>query len=366
MNPVLHIEPLQNWIPVVKRPLIISGPCGAETREQLLKTAAELAELNAVHVFRAGIWKPRTRPNSFEGAGRAGLKWLREVKEKYGYLTAVEVANAKHVEQALKEGVDILWIGARTTGNPFSVQEIADVLRGSGVAVMVKNPIHPDLQLWIGALERVNQAGINRIIAVHRGFYTHVPQIYRNPPHWEIPIELKTYFPDIPIICDPSHICGNRELLPEISQKALDLNFDGLMLEAHFDPDRALSDSQQQLKPKDLGHLLSNLVVRSSDCKSTEFTGTLSLLRKKVDQVDEEIIHSLAQRMELIDKIGDYKKENNLTVLQLERWLEILRTRSAFASSKSVDSEFIQKIFQLIHKESIRRQTLLMQEGVEK
>lgn len=362
----LDVAPLSSWLNDLDGPLIISGPCGAETQEQVLTTASELSKLNRVRVFRSGIWKPRTRPNAFEGAGRPGLQWLQQVKKQFGFLTTVEVANAQHVEEAITNGVDILWIGARTTVNPFSVQEIADVLRGTNIPVMVKNPIHDDLQLWIGALERVNQAGIKKLIAVHRGFYTHDQRKYRNPPHWEIPIELKTYFPDLPLICDPSHICGNKQFLQEVSQKALDLSFDGLMIESHFDPESALSDKQQQLKPAELGALLAELVIRTSQSTSVEFISKLEQLRKIVDEVDEEIIIQLAKRMQLIEHIGEYKRENNITILQLERWLHILQTRTASAEAKSISKEFIQKLLKLMHKESIRKQTKVMNERVEK
>ncbi len=386
----MNIEPIQNWLPGTSRPIIISGPCGAESEEQMLKTAAGLKKLNAVTVFRSGIWKPRTRPNSFEGVGSIGLKWLQEVKAGFGFLTAVEVANAQHVDEALNAKVDILWIGARTTVNPFSVQEIADALQGINVPVMVKNPIHADLQLWIGALERLNLAGVEKLVAVHRGFFASTqpgihsnPGIhgnidsaitkdhttsfnYRNPPHWELPIELKTIFPQLPIICDPSHICGSRELLLKVSQKALDLNFEGLMIESHYNPALAKSDKNQQLTPEELRELLNSLIVRTAGSTSEEFTNKLESLRKSVDEIDKELIECLARRMELIEQIGIYKQENNITVLQLERWLEILQTRTSWAEAKSIDKEFIQKLYKLLHKESIRLQTEVMNERIEK
>lgn len=387
----MNIESIQNWLPGTARPIIISGPCGAETEEQMLETAAGLAKLNAVTVFRSGIWKPRTRPNSFEGVGSIGLKWLQEVKSRFGFLTTVEVANAQHVDEALENKVDILWIGARTTVNPFSVQEIADALQGINIPVMVKNPIHADLQLWIGALERLNQAGVKKLVAVHRGFFSsaqngtlyapgtesdkdrvaqfnyHTPPFnYRNPPHWELPIELKTIFPQLPIICDPSHICGSKELLLKVSQKALDLNFEGLMIESHYDPELAKSDKNQQVTPEELKELLNALIVRTAGSNSPEFTNQLEQLRKTVDEIDRDLIECLAKRMELIEQIGIYKQENNITVLQLERWLEILHTRTAWAEAKSMDKEFIQKIYKLLHKESIRLQTEVMNERIEK
>ena len=355
----LDIKPLNEWLPAFKKPLVISGPCGAETEKQVLSTAEGLAKLNKVTVFRAGIWKPRTRPNSFEGAGVIGLQWLKKVKEQFGFLTTVEVATAEHVNEALKNNVDILWIGARTTVNPFSVQEIADALAGIDIPVLVKNPVNADVQLWIGALERINQAGIKKIAAIHRGFYNYDKGIYRNPPHWEIPIELKTYFPELPIICDPSHISGNRELLLPVAQKALDLNFDGLMIESHNDPENALSDKEQQLTPSQLGSLLNELVIRDSHHTSKEFKKNLQHLRNMVDEIDTEIINWLAKRMEVVEQIGNYKRDNNITILQLERWLEILKTRTILAESKGLNKEFIQKICQVMHKESIRQQTEL-------
>ena len=353
----LNITSLSEWLPAYKKPLIISGPCGAETEKQVLRTAEELAKLDRVTIFRSGVWKPRTRPNSFEGAGSKALLWLKKVKEQFGFLTTVEVATAEHVNEALKNNVDILWVGARTTVNPFSVQEIADALQGIDIPVMVKNPVNADVQLWIGALERLNQAGIKKLIAVHRGFYTYDKGIYRNPPHWEIPIELKTFFPQLPIVCDPSHICGNKELLLSVSQKSLDLNFDGLMIESHCDPEKALSDKQQQITPDYLEKLLDELVIRKEHNTNKEFTKNLQHLRSIVDEIDEEIINWLAKRMEIIDQIGEYKRDNNITVLQLERWIEIINTRTAFAESKGINKEFIQKVCQIMHKESIRKQT---------
>ena len=356
MKAELEVVPLSSWVPTYKRPLIISGPCGAESEEQVLQTAAGLAALNRVTVFRSGIWKPRTRPNSFEGVGAKGLLWLKEVKQRFNFLTTVEVATAQHVEECLKNDVDILWIGARTTVNPFSVQAIADALRGVAIPVMVKNPIHADLQLWIGALERLNKVGINQLAAIHRGFYSYRKNNYRNVPLWELPIELKTLFPQLPIICDPSHICGNTHLISGIAQRALDLNFDGLMIESHYKPSEALSDKQQQLEPAQLEILLNNLVIRNHLC-SNESNLQLEDLRKSIDEIDEEIINWLSRRMDLVEKIGAYKRENNIMVLQLERWLSILETRSSFAQSKSLNKEFIEKIYKLIHRESIRKQT---------
>jgi chorismate mutase len=359
----LDILPLASWLPKAEKPLIISGPCGAETEDQVMSTARELAKLERVTVFRSGIWKPRTRPNSFEGVGSIGLTWLKKVQQEFGFLTTVEVANAQHVEEALKHGVDILWIGARTTVNPFSVQEIAEAIKGVDIPVMVKNPLNPDIQLWIGALERINQAGIKKLIAIHRGFNTGVKTQYRNQPQWEIPIELKTLFPGLPIVCDPSHICGRTDLLQQVAQKALDLDMAGLMLESHINPGSALSDAKQQVTPAALGELLNSLTVRVANSDNPEFTDQLEQLRRLIDEIDEEMLNVLAKRMEVIEKIGEYKRENNVTILQLERWLEILRTRTASGISKGMKQEFIEKLCTLLHKESIRKQTDVMNEN---
>ena len=359
---ILHLDilPIHQWLPSASRPLIISGPCGAETEEQVMATARGIASLGKVSIFRAGIWKPRTRPNSFEGVGSIGLKWLRRVKEETGLLTTVEVANALHVEEALNNKVDILWIGARTTVNPFSVQEIADALKGVDIPVMVKNPLHPDLQLWIGALERVNNAGIKKIIAVHRGFFSSSKKKYRNAPTWEIPIELKAICPQLPIVCDPSHISGRVDLLQQVAQKALDLDMFGLMIESHINPQAALSDARQQVTPDQLGELLGSLTLREATSDNEEFTNQLQQLRSMIDEIDEEMLRTLNRRMEVIEKIGEYKRDNNVTILQIERWLEILNTRTALARSLGLSEEFITRLCQLLHKESIRKQTEIM------
>lgn len=356
----LNISPLSQWLPDSSKPVIVSGPCGAETEEQLLDTARQIAKLNKVSIFRAGVWKPRTRPNSFEGVGSIGLQWLSKVKNETGLLTAVEVANAQHVEEALKNEVDILWIGARTTVNPFSVQEIADALRGTDIPVMIKNPVNPDIQLWIGALERINQAGITKLIAIHRGFYSFGKSIYRNTPQWEIPIQLKTIFPHLPVFCDPSHICGARDLLKGVAQKALDLDMDGLMIECHNDPDNALSDAKQQIKPHDLGELLAQLVCRKSSTNNTEFENQLDELRNRIDKIDEEILIALSKRMDIVEKIGEYKRDNNVTILQIERWKNIIKSRNFYAGTLGLDEDFIKKFIELIHTESIRKQTQVM------
>lgn len=356
----MQFEPLHTWLPAVAEPLLISGPCGAESLEQLMITAKELKETKRVSLFRAGVWKPRTRPNAFEGKGEEALKWLAEVKKEHGFKITVEVANAQHTELALKYGIDVLWIGARTTVNPFSVQEIADVLKGVKVPVMVKNPIHADLQLWIGAIERIYNSGITQLAAIHRGFYFYGKTKYRNKPLWQLPIELRTLFPDLPIICDPSHICGNRELIPAVAQKALDLGMNGLMIESHYDPSIALSDAQQQLNPKDLEGVMSKLVLRKQTCDDVVTTDKLLELRKIIDEIDDELINILKKRIQIIEEIGGYKKEHNITIFQLERWQEILRTRGQWADKMGVSRQHVEKICQLLHEESIRIQNSLM------
>lgn len=356
----MKTEALNNWISSAKQALIIAGPCGAETREQVLNTAEQLAKIPSVKVMRAGIWKPRTRPNSFEGVGEEGLLWLKEAKDIYGLKTAVEVANAQHVELALKHQVDILWIGARTTVNPFSVQEIADAIKGVDVAVMVKNPIHADLQLWLGAIERVYNSGITKLIAIHRGFHFFGKSKYRNKPMWELPIELKTNLPHLPIICDPSHISGKRDLIFEVAQKALNLGMEGLMIESHPKPDFALSDASQQLTPEALNEMLQKLQFRQNTTDDSEFTDKLNQLRQMVDEIDEELINVLKKRISVIEQMADYKKEHNITAFQLERWQQILRTRIQWADKIGISRNHIEKMCQLLHEESIRVQTNIL------
>lgn len=355
----MNIEPLNNWISLDQEPLVIAGPCGAETEEQVLETARRLKKIEQVKIFRAGIWKPRTRPNAFEGVGEIGLEWLKQV-QKLGLKTTVEVANAQHTELALKHGVDVLWIGARTTVNPFSVQEIADVLKGVDVPVMIKNPVHADLQLWIGAIERIANSGVTKLAAIHRGFHDFDKTEFRNKPLWEIPIELKTHFPELPIICDPSHIGGKRELIEPIAQKALDLGMNGLMIESHRNPDQALSDAQQQLTPEQLKQVLERLVCRRTGLDDAQVVDTLTQLRQAIDVIDDELMNVLKKRMKIIEKIGVYKKEHNIMVFQLERWQEILKTRSQWADKSGLPRNYVDKICQLLHEESIRIQTELM------
>ena len=304
------------------RPVVISGPCSAETEEQTLQTAVNLKQ-KGIHIFRAGIWKPRTRPNSFEGVGSVGLEWLKLVKKETGMLLATEVANVKHVYESLKAGIDILWIGARTTANPFAIQEIAEALKGMHIPVLVKNPVNPDIELWIGAIERMNKAGLTKIGAIHRGFSTYEKSIYRNIPQWQIPIELKTRIPEVPLFCDPSHISGNRDLLINISQKALDLNFDGLMIETHPNPDKAWSDPKQQITPDSLKSLINNLIIRKEKPEGISLD-TIEDIRYKIDQCDDELIEILEKRMNLVQSIGRYKKQNKMTILQSGRWETVL------------------------------------------
>ena len=343
-----------------KRPYIISGPCSAETKEQLLKTAKQLVKYGSIDCLRAGIWKPRTRPNFFEGIGETGLQWLKETGDAVNLPVTTEVANTRHVELALKNNIDILWIGARTVANPFSVQEIANALKGIDIPVMVKNPVNPDLQLWVGAIERIFQAGINNIKAIHRGFSSFEKSAYRNTPKWEIPIELMRIFPDIPIICDPSHIGGNRSMIKAIAQKALDLEMDGLMIESHVNPDEAWSDSKQQITPKKLHQILSKLVVREPEVNNKTLKNKLDILRKKIDGLDEEIINLLSNRMNTVEEIGNHKKENEITILQADRWQKIINDRNNKAREAGVSEEFIQRILKVIHEESINIQTNIL------
>lgn len=356
----MHITPLASWLPYKGKTLVIAGPCSAETEEQVLEDARAIAALGYVPVFRSGVWKPRTRPNAFEGNGIAALQWLQRVQQETGLRTTVEVANAEHVEQALKYGVDILWIGARTTVNPFSVQEIADALRGVDVPVMVKNPINPDLNLWIGALERVQKAGIQKLVAVHRGFSNYESTKFRNSPRWEIPIQLMSFAPELPVVCDPSHIAGRRDLVGEVAQKAMDLGMHGLMIETHPNPEKAWSDAEQQVTPAGLDAILSQLHFRERNTEDEEFNNRLAQLRRIIDSIDEELLQILAKRMKVIERIGEYKRDNNITIFQLERWNEILETRTQLGRNLELDLEFIKRILMEVHKESIQVQTEMM------
>ncbi|MBR1428514.1 MAG: bifunctional 3-deoxy-7-phosphoheptulonate synthase/chorismate mutase type II [Prevotella sp.] len=334
-----------------ERPFVIAGPCSAETEEQVMTTARQLA-MKGCHNFRAGAWKPRTKPGGFEGNGEKALPWLKRVKEETGMLVTTEVATPKHVELCLEYGIDILWIGARTSANPFAMQAIADSLRGVDIPVFVKNPVNPDLELWIGALERINQAGIKRLGAIHRGFSSVDKKIYRNMPMWQIPIELRRRIPNLPIICDPSHIGGRRELIAPLCQQAMDLGFDGLIVECHCDPDNAWSDAKQQVTPDVLDYILSLLIIRDEKV-STE---GITQLRKQIDEIDNEMMELLSKRMRVCREIGQYKKEHNMTVLQARRYNEILDKRGAQGSLCGMDGDFVKRIFEAVHEESVRQQ----------
>jgi chorismate mutase len=366
MQAEINTSPINEWRGYRGRPFLISGPCSAETEEQMMATAGQLAKIKEVSVFRAGIWKPRTRPSSFEGVGTEGLKWLRMVKQETGLLVGTEVANEKHVYEALKYGIDMLWIGARTSVNPFTVQEISNALNGVDVMVLVKNPINPDLELWIGAIERIARAGITRLGAIHRGFSSYEKTVYRNQPNWQLPIELRRRLPHIPIICDPSHISGARKYLYEISQKAMDLNFDGLMIESHINPDKALSDAAQQLTPNDLKELMSRLILRSPVASDPKLLDVLGELRQQIDVYDDDILDLLEKRMKVAETIGQYKKDNNITILQTTRWDEIINKVMAKGVDKGLSPEIIDTIFKAIHQESINHQMKVMNNGLKR
>jgi chorismate mutase len=346
----LELEPLR--LPSDnERPFVIAGPCSAETEEQVMKTALEL-RMKGCHNFRAGVWKPRTKPGGFEGNGEKALPWMKRVKEETGMLVATEVATPEHVELALKYGIDILWVGARTSANPFAVQALADSLKGVDVPVFVKNPVNPDIELWIGALERINQAGVKRLGAIHRGFSSYDKKIYRNLPMWQIPIELRRRIPELPLICDPSHIGGRRELIAPLCQQAMDLGVDGLIVESHCDPDKAWSDAKQQVTPDVLDYILSLLVIRDESI-STE---GITQLRHQIDELDNQLMDLLAKRMRVCREIGQYKKEHNMTVLQTNRYNEILEKRGAQGSLCGMAPSFVAQVFENIHEESVRQQ----------
>jgi chorismate mutase len=347
----------QKW---TKRPLIISGPCSAETEEQVVETVQRIAATGKVDMIRAGIWKPRTRPGSFEGIGVKGLPWLLRAKKLTGLPTMVEVATGKQVDDAINFEVDVLWIGARTTVNPFSVQEVADALRGTDVPVMIKNPINPDLELWTGAVERVAKSGVKQIGLIHRGFSSYGNTEYRNAPMWHLAIEMKRRYPDLLFINDPSHICGRRDILHEVAQKAIDLDYDGLMIESHMDPDHAWSDAKQQVTPEKLAELLDSIVWRREDVNSEEYHAALEKLRQQINHLDDELMQILGQRMKISEKIGEYKKNNNITILQTNRWNEILQRAVQKGESLGLSKEFITKYFDAMHMESINHQNKIM------
>lgn len=355
MSSQLILNDLSLWLDTNTKPLVISGPCSAESEEQVLETARELAKIENVKFFRAGVWKPRTRPNMFEGHGEEALKWLQIAKQETGLKTTVEVGNPQHVELSLKYGIDVLWIGARTVVNPFSIHEIAESLKGVDIPVMVKNPLNPDLSLWIGALERLNHSGITKLAAIHRGFDFFKKSTFRNAPMWEIPIELKRLFPHLPVFTDPSHIAGKRSLLTEIAQKALDLEMDGIMIESHWQPEKALTDAKQQITPSALNELIKNLILRERS-GDFNFETKLEEYRSEIDRLDAEMIEILARRLNIVDAIGQYKKENNITILQLKRWSNIIQERLENGRNLGVSSDFLIKILELVHRESIARQ----------
>ena len=354
---LMKILPIHTWHSKLKLAthLIIAGPCSAETEEQVLTTAQAISKIRNVNIFRAGIWKPRTRPNNFEGVGEKGLEWLRKVKQQTNLLTTVEVATPEHITACLNnpESVDILWIGARTTANPFSVQELANALKEIDIPVLIKNPLNPDLGLWLGAIERFYKAGITKIGAIHRGFYPFEKSKLRNIPKWEIPIELKSNLPDLPIINDPSHISGKTCYIKEIAQKALDINMNGLMLETHINPREALSDAKQQITPQELDDLLKKLIFRTENLKDSDILNHMEQYRQQIDSIDFQLLELLSKRMEIVRQIGYHKNKNNISIFQLSRWKNIMQSRTKFGTEIGLDKEFIKKILQLIHKESI-------------
>ena len=351
----LHLEPLR--LPGIdpKRPVVVAGPCSAETEEQVMTTATQLCK-KGIKIFRAGIWKPRTKPGGFEGVGTVGLPWMQRVQQELGMLVATEVATPRHVEAALEAGIDLLWVGARTVANPFAMQELADSLRGADVPVLVKNPVNPDLELWIGGLERINGAGITRLGVIHRGFSSYDKKLYRNLPMWHIPIELHRRIPALPIFGDPSHIGGKRELIAPLCQQAMDLGFDGLVVESHCCPDEAWSDAAQQVTPDVLDFILDKLVIR----EATQTTESLETLRRQIDECDNSILELLARRMRVSREIGQYKREHNMTVVQASRYSEILEKRGAQGVLCGMSAEFMKAVFEAIHEESVRQQIEIM------
>ena len=354
---------LRNWLDDfdLDHPLVIAGPCSAETESQVLGIADELKNSD-VSIFRAGIWKPRTRPGNFEGVGSIGLKWLQKVKKETGLLVTTEVANANHVKIALDHDIDVLWIGARSTVSPFIVQEIADALKNTDKIVLLKNPVNPDLSLWYGGIERLYTANIKKLGVIHRGFSTYSKTKFRNNPEWQIPIELQNKFPDLPLICDPSHICGRRDIIKQTSQKALDLNFDGLMIETHNDPDNAWSDAAQQITPKTLINLMKDLVIRKESLEERSFINELENLRIKIDNADSQILDIIGNRMKVSEEIGKIKKNQNVAILQSARWNDILEKMISDGKEKGLSEDFILKIFKAIHQESINHQEKILKD----
>lgn len=359
MSATLEISPMSSWVDTGGKPLVIAGPCSAETEDQVRDTVRQIKAEGYANVIRAGVWKPRTRPGSFEGMGEAALPWLVDAKKETGLPIAVEVATPQHIELALKYGVDILWVGARTTVNPFNVQDLADALQGVDVPVLIKNPVNPDLALWIGAFERINRAGIKKLGAIHRGFSNAQETKYRNSPMWNIAIELKTMFPELPMIGDPSHMAGKRAYLFELAQRALDLNYDGLIIESHRDPDKAWSDASQQLTPRALGEMLHELHVRKAEY-GTDYQSQLDTLRSKLDNLDRELLEALGTRMSLVEQLGEYKRDNNVAVLQMDRWRQLRKNRADLGKQLNLYPDFVEELFELIHMASIRKQTEVM------
>ena len=357
----MEIEKIDNWGLPLKKPFIIAGPCSVETPEQLDKTVAQLVSYG-IKIIRGGVWKPRTRPNHFEGVGEIALPWIKEVKEKYSVQFAIEVAKPYHIDKALEFGIDMFWIGARSTANPFTVQDIANALRGVDVPVWVKNPVNPDIGLWVGALERIHQAGVRKLGAIHRGFSNFNDRVYRNSPTWQIPLEFMTQYPDIPMLNDPSHISGKRELIASVSQMALDLNFDGLIIESHIDPVNAWSDSAQQLSPMALSDLIRILQPRTIAIDDPFLESQLEIIREHIDEVDRELLEVLGRRMKLVEKAGEYKKHNNVAIFQIKRWKEVFETRPDWAKALQVNPEFVKELFKLVHSESIRKQEQIMKD----
>ena len=352
----MQVEKLKNWVVGYEKPMVISGPCSIETKAQFFDTIEGL-KTAGIKYIRGGIWKPRTRPGTFDGIGKKGLPWIKEAKEKFDIEVATEVATPQHVELALDAGIGLIWIGARTTVNPFNVQEIAESLKGVDIPVFVKNPINPDISLWKGALERFSKVGITKLGAIHRGFDSFQKTKFRNVPLWQIPIELKSEFPNLPLICDPSHIAGKRNMVKEISQRALDLNYDGLMIESHIDPKLALSDPEQQLTPAALKQLLDELEPRNATKSDRAFTDHLEIIREQIDQADREILEAIATRMNLVEKIGEFKKENNVAIFQISRWKEIFKTRPEWAKALNLDADFIKELYRFIHQQSVQKQS---------
>lgn len=358
-----NTKEFRNWLDAfqLSHPFVIAGPCSAETEDQMLKIAHQLKDTDAT-VMRAGVWKPRTRPGNFEGVGALGLKWLKKAKDETGLLIATEVANAHHVELALEHDVDVLWVGARTTVSPFIVQEIADAVKGTDKIILIKNPVNPDLALWLGAVERFYKAGISKLGVIHRGFSTYEKTRYRNNPEWQIPIDLQNNYPDLPLILDPSHIAGRRDIIFDLCQTALDLNYDGLMVETHPDPDNAWSDADQQITPDKLVEIMKHLKVRKAEGDAIEFTNRLETRRTRIDLIDDQIIELLGKRMKIVDDIGVLKKENNVAILQVNRWNQILKRMILQGKQNQLSEEFVLSIYKAIHQESIDHQKKVMKD----